>query len=238
MFWTDEKNRNLIATKYPWFLPVYDGYANGIQRADAVRYFILLEHGGVYADMDLVPLRSLEPMLRNSHAMLAETPNVGLTNAFMAGAKGSDFFKYVVGQLKTNSDPLIGRFSRHWHIMLSTGPTFMWKMASDYAKLKDNPNKVKVDTMPAWVWGKCKICKRECVAPSDGYFQHSQGDSWHHWDSWFFTHGLFCHIEFTVCLAWVGILLVDKHVTRWYLPFWNADWSVYYGACLGILLLF
>ena len=72
-------------------------------------------------------------------------------------------------QLKANNDPLIGRFSRHWHIMLSTGPTFIWKMASDYAKLKNNPNAVKVDTMPAWVWGKCKICKRECVAPPDGY---------------------------------------------------------------------
>ena len=73
---------------------------------------------------------------------------------------------------------------------------------------------VKVDTMPAWVWGKCKICKRECVAPPDGYFQHSQGDSWHHWDSWFFTHGLFCHVEFFVCLGWVCIVFIDKHITR------------------------
>lgn len=112
MFWTDEKNRNLIATKYAWFLPVYDGYANGIQRADAVRYFILAEYGGVYADMDLVPLQSLEPMLRNSDAMVSETPNVGLTNAFMASAKGSDFFKYVIGELARNKDPYIGRFSR------------------------------------------------------------------------------------------------------------------------------
>ena len=38
-------------------------------------------------------------MLRNSDAMLAETPNVGLTNAFMSGSKGSDFFKYVIGQV-------------------------------------------------------------------------------------------------------------------------------------------
>jgi hypothetical protein len=102
--------------------------------------------------------------------------------------------------------------------MLSTGPTFIWKMASDYDKLTGRPNKVRVDSMPAWVWGKCKICKRSCDPPADGYLQHAQGDSWHHWDSWLFTHGIFCHVEFCVCLLWIGVLFVDKHFTRYVRP--------------------
>lgn len=77
MFWTDTKNRELIRSRFPWFLAQYDAYPNNIQRADAIRYFILYEFGGIYADMDLMPLRSLEPMLKNTEAVLTETPNIG-----------------------------------------------------------------------------------------------------------------------------------------------------------------
>jgi len=38
----------LIATKFPWFLDTYKSYPYGIQRADALRYFVLYEYGGVY----------------------------------------------------------------------------------------------------------------------------------------------------------------------------------------------
>eukprot|EP00035_Acanthoeca_spectabilis_P026627 m.463526 g.463526 ORF g.463526 m.463526 type:complete len:344 (-) comp23058_c0_seq1:1122-2153(-) len=238
MFWTDDKNRELIRTKFPWFLEQFDAYPNPIQRADAIRYFILYEYGGVYADMDLVPLRSLEPMLRNSRAMVGETPNVGLTNAFMSGATKSDFYEFVIHELARHSKPTIGRFSRHWQIMLSTGPTFIWKMVSDYEKLRDRPGRVTVDTMPSWVWGKCKICKAKCEPPVDGFLRHAQGDSWHHWDSWLFTHGIFCHVEFCICLVWALFLFIDKHFARMFQPFWNSDWTIFYAIVLGILAAF
>jgi mannosyltransferase OCH1-like enzyme len=50
--WTDEDNRQLIAEKFEWFLPFYDSYEKNIERADAVRYFILYEYGGIYMDLD------------------------------------------------------------------------------------------------------------------------------------------------------------------------------------------
>ncbi len=56
ILWTDETQRDLIQTKFPWFLDTYDGYEFGIQRADASRYFILYEYGGLYADLDYEPL--------------------------------------------------------------------------------------------------------------------------------------------------------------------------------------
>jgi mannosyltransferase OCH1-like enzyme len=36
-FWTNEDNRNLIVTKYPQYLEMYDNYPQNIQRADAIR---------------------------------------------------------------------------------------------------------------------------------------------------------------------------------------------------------
>jgi mannosyltransferase OCH1-like enzyme len=38
----------LIASKFPWFLSTFKSYPYGIQRADALRYFVLYEYGGIY----------------------------------------------------------------------------------------------------------------------------------------------------------------------------------------------
>ena len=46
MFWTDEKSRELLEKHYDWFLPVYDSYPFHIQKAEAMRYFILSYFGG------------------------------------------------------------------------------------------------------------------------------------------------------------------------------------------------
>lgn len=67
--WTDKKSREFISAeyvythlrlhgthvdirRYPWFLETFDGYPYPIQRADAIRYFVLHHFGGIYIDLD------------------------------------------------------------------------------------------------------------------------------------------------------------------------------------------
>ncbi len=50
--WTDALARELIASEYPWFLDTFDHYPYPIQRADAIRYFVLAHYGGIYIDLD------------------------------------------------------------------------------------------------------------------------------------------------------------------------------------------
>ena len=61
MLWTDVKSREFVAAEYPWFLETFDGYPFPIQRADAIRYFVLAHYGGVYIDMDDVCCPSPAP---------------------------------------------------------------------------------------------------------------------------------------------------------------------------------
>lgn len=61
--WTDASMRDFVAESYPEFLAVYDGYPRMIQRADAFRYLVLGKLGGIYADLDVEPLQSCEPLL-------------------------------------------------------------------------------------------------------------------------------------------------------------------------------
>ncbi|XP_046354723.1 inositol phosphoceramide mannosyltransferase 2-like isoform X2 [Haliotis rufescens] len=127
ILWTDESARQLISDKYPSFLPVFDSYSEGIRRADALRYFILYEYGGVYADMDLESLKPLNPITFKYSCILAQEPYEHsildsnfehlIINAFIACRKGHPFLKMVIDYLPS--------FSHMWNVLDSTGPHFM-----------------------------------------------------------------------------------------------------------------
>src|SRR4051812_26017051 len=63
MLWTDASSREFIAKHYSWFLDTFDAYKYSIQRADAIRYFVLHRFGGIYLDLDIGCLRPLDPLL-------------------------------------------------------------------------------------------------------------------------------------------------------------------------------
>lgn len=51
-----QESTRLTIRRYPWFLETFDGYEFPIQRADAIRYFVLAHFGGIYIDLDDVRL--------------------------------------------------------------------------------------------------------------------------------------------------------------------------------------
>lgn len=59
-FWTDESARQLIKDKHPYLLDIWDNYQRPINRADALRYVVLYEFGGIYVDLDFESLRPLD----------------------------------------------------------------------------------------------------------------------------------------------------------------------------------
>lgn len=204
-FWDDERNRKFIVDEYPWFLKQFDSYPNNIQRADSIRYFILYHYGGVYADMDIQPIRNIETMLGDATTVIPETPNLGLTNAFMASVKNDAFMEHLTHQLESYANRWY-HVSRHWQILTSTGPTFIWKVANEY----EAEHGQSILRVPASVWGKCVICASMCPALENGYLRHLHGDSWHNWDSWFFTYVLFCH-QYTMIMIGVGLVVLIVH---------------------------
>jgi hypothetical protein len=73
-FWTNDDCRNLIETKYPKYLAMYDSYPQNIQRADAIRYFILDAYGGVYADLDFEALKPFDGLIRGHSLVIGQEP--------------------------------------------------------------------------------------------------------------------------------------------------------------------
>lgn len=58
MPWPIERPAALTHLRYEWFLETWDAYPFNIERADAIRYFVLHHYGGIYIDLDDVSFES------------------------------------------------------------------------------------------------------------------------------------------------------------------------------------
>ena len=104
LLWDDGDNRRFVAAHFPWFLPVYNAYPKEIYRADAVRYFFLYFHGGLYADMDVECLKSLDGLLESDNILLGRMgpdPDFpgSVPNAIMASPPRQEFWLFVMSRL-------------------------------------------------------------------------------------------------------------------------------------------
>ncbi|WAR00207.1 IMT3-like protein [Mya arenaria] len=132
--WTDESARELIKERHPTLLKTFDSYTEGIRRADALRYVILYEFGGVYADMDVESLQNLDPMLRKYACFVPQEPYEHpilygnfehlVINALMGCRPRHPFMKMLIDNLPY--------FSHMWNVLDSTGPHFLTNVYRRY----------------------------------------------------------------------------------------------------------
>jgi len=171
ILWTDAKSHDFIAKEYDWFLPTFEGYKHPIQRADAIRYFVLAHYGGVYIDLDDGCERRLDPLLVYP-AFVRRTIPTGISNDVMGAVPQHPFFVRVTESLEGANRAWVLPYIT---IMASTGPLFlsvMWKKwMGEHAALEDEgedwPGRVRVlmpDEYDNHAWS---------------FFKTYKGDSWH-----------------------------------------------------------
>lgn len=102
--WTDADNLRFIDERFPWFLETFLSYRHDIERADAVRYFLLYEFGGIYVDLDMECLRPFDDLVAEAgvHFSLEAGPTLVqqvTSNAFMAAPPRHPFFHTLIHEL-------------------------------------------------------------------------------------------------------------------------------------------
>src|SRR5262249_18622865 len=108
--WTDADNDELVARDFPELLRLYRSFGRGVHRADLARCLYLLRFGGIYADLDMEPVRSCDDLLdSNGPCFVGSEPEVHARklrgrsrfacNAVMASVPGHPFWKDVVGEI-------------------------------------------------------------------------------------------------------------------------------------------
>ena len=92
IFWNGEKIDAFMAG-HAEYRDVYNSYPYAVQRWDMIRYLILYEYGGIYADLDYECIDALDSLLENEFCCLASDPEEHarifdkahiVTNAFIA----------------------------------------------------------------------------------------------------------------------------------------------------------
>lgn len=203
--WTDASAREFIAEHYSWFLDTFDGYTYPIQRADAIRYFVLYHYGGVYLDLDIGCLRPLDPLL-TFPIILPKTIPVGVSNDLMFAEKNHPFMWQTMHNL--------ANFDYSWVInyptvMFSTGPMFLSAQYGIYNSRNpptaDHPEG-EVRILPKSLYGKNALPSE---APHS-FFEHFYGSSWHDGDAAFIGFlGKWGKV-----LMWIGLAILVVGLVR------------------------
>ena len=164
ILWTDEMAYEFIKEEYPWFLDTFENYTYPIERADAIRYFILSHYGGVYIDLDDGCERKLDPLLAFP-AFLRKTSPLGVSNDVMGSVPRHPFFLKALKSLK--------HYDKYWFIpymtiMGSTGPLFLsviWKQYKRWGIPKNGTVRI---LQPAYY-----------KMHNYSFFSITKGSSWH-----------------------------------------------------------
>ncbi|PCJ24628.1 MAG: hypothetical protein COA94_07175 [Rickettsiales bacterium] len=176
VLWTDEMNRKLILDYYPWFIEYYDKFPYNIQRADAIRPFILHRYGGLYSDLDIKPTKSFEPLLKHKSSVILLSDNGRYTNMIMASNIGNPFWINVFDAMKSPNIPWYCG-TRHFYIQATTGPILIDKVARNF-KGKGN-----IIDFPSKFVQPCSICESKPCTSKKAYVIMLEGSSWHYLDS-------------------------------------------------------
>jgi mannosyltransferase OCH1-like enzyme len=167
--WTDEMSAQFIHDEYPWFEETFKNYPYPIERADAIRYFVLRTYGGIYLDLDDGCNREMEPLL-SYPAWVRKTMPTGISNDAMGAVPEHPFFVYVTEQIQS--------YDRSWllpyiTVMGSTGPLFLSVLWRHWVSLGGN-----VGDGPDG--GRVRIIFPEEYNGHDwSFFTHHLGNSWH-----------------------------------------------------------
>lgn len=225
ILWTDEDNRALIKTDYPWFLKKFDDYPYPIQRADAVRYFILHKYGGVYSDLDIVPdvdkFIHIFNAYKDSDIVLTESHRDNhfagqiITNAFMMSKAGSNFWPHVWDMLEHPAQvnwwkKILMWFSYYFHVLMSTGPA----MLSDATLTYENPKDIVV--LPAGIIPSAMNQENIDYDTEDASVTKTlRGSSWHTSDASFWWNLRYIGKWKTVIVLGIIFLCVVIAVIAW-----------------------
>ncbi|OBT96944.1 hypothetical protein VE01_05574 [Pseudogymnoascus verrucosus] len=101
---TNSLSREFIRKEYGGFLETFDSYPFPVQRADAIRYFVLDHYGGIYLDLDDGCARRLEIMLEYP-AWLRRSLPTGIGNDALGSVPHHPFIKRVIESLENYAIP-------------------------------------------------------------------------------------------------------------------------------------
>jgi mannosyltransferase OCH1-like enzyme len=182
-FWSDKDNEELVKNEFNWFYKTYKKLKYNIQRADAVRCCYLFKYGGLYIDMDYLPVNKIDKLFyseknKNDNQIYLTLNTNGLIyfNSFMASKPGC---KIWIEYLKSIMNTKIKWYwTKYFYVYNTTGPFQLTKIVNKYNYIIGHINPRLIH--------KCEVCdldKTEESICTSIYFRRIKGQSWNEYDS-------------------------------------------------------
>ena len=107
ILWTEEACDNLVKEKLPNYYDFYKSMRYDIQRIDYMRFVILYIYGGIYSDLDLIPIQRFDRLLNqkffvNTLRDLIPNHNEYVQNDFMGSVSGFSLWKHLLHNCEKN----------------------------------------------------------------------------------------------------------------------------------------
>ena len=181
----DNEIRSIVEKNFPDFLPYFDKFPWGVQRADAIRPIFLYLYGGLYLDLDFELQAPLDQLFTEDAGLyLVKSGNLGswVTNSLMASKQGHPFWLYYIEQMKMA--PPWWAVSKHFQIMTSTGPMKLTWCLQQY--------KANYFPLPRALVMPCSVCNISRCQIYNALLKPLPGQSWNSLDSQILNF-LLCH---------------------------------------------
>ena len=156
ILWNKKDCENLVKSDFNEYFDFYNNFRFEIQKIDFIRFCILYKYGGIYVDLDFLPLKNFDDLLVSDivfHNIRYIKPNYSyIENDFMGSKSNLTFWKKLMNYCYTEYndkknikiyDIWKGRF-----ILQTTGP----KLISRF--VKNNYNHIKPITITFTKWNK------------------------------------------------------------------------------------
>jgi len=127
--WDDRENREFVEEKFSSYYDTWLSFDKNIKRIDSIRYMWMHEYGGIYADLDMECLRSLETLLEphseNDTILFCDFDASGecisANPALIVSKPGSEFWFEILDYAARN---------REKYVTECTGPTALGQVVT------------------------------------------------------------------------------------------------------------
>jgi mannosyltransferase OCH1-like enzyme len=130
--WDEQAMLDFVGLYYPQYMKHFLDFPYDIQRWDTIRYLILHELGGVYADFDYESLKPVDSLISGKTCCFSSeyssTVNPIFNNAFMACVPGHFFMKKIIEYVFSNSCLSFPKSPKGDCVMSTTGPWMLMKL--------------------------------------------------------------------------------------------------------------
>lgn len=177
VLWSRKDAEDCIKTCEPEFYSTYINFKYEIQRIDSVRYCMLKRFGGIYADLDMYPIKPIDKLFLNStcevYALHSALTTDTYTNALFGCIKNAPVMSDMINSMMYANNKPIWAIGKFLTVMYTTGPNAFTKVLEKFKNV--------VCTLPSSVTNN----EYGASPTPETYVLNTNGSTWHGFDAKF-----------------------------------------------------